>query len=337
MKAWQIAQPTGPQGLKLTEISTPTPGPGEVLVRVRAVSLNYRDLGTTRRERPGNLPLPFTIGSDCAGEVAALGAGVTQWKEGDRVISAFFQSWPAGGMTHTIMKSALGGALQGVLAEYMIARADALVHLPATLDFAAGATLPCAGVTAWNALVGQGQMLAGQTVLTLGTGGVSIFALQFAKAHGARVIITSSSDEKLARARELGADEGINYKTTPDWERRVFELTQKTGADQIIELGGAGTLQKSLDAVRYGGRISLIGVLTGFEGLVNPWPVIARSVTLQGIYVGSRVQFEQMNRAIVQNGIQPVLDRTFAFEDAPAAFEHMAAGAHFGKIVVSGS
>lgn len=337
MKAWQIAQTTGPQGLKLTDIPTPEPGPGEVLVRVRAASLNYRDLGSTKRERPGNLPLPFTIGSDCAGDVAAVGPGVTQWKVGDRVIPAFFQNWTAGGMTHAIMKTAMGGALQGVLAEYMISKADAMVQLPATLDYAAGATLPCAGVTAWNALVGQGQMLAGQTVLTLGTGGVSIFALQFAKAHGARVIITSSSDEKLARAKELGADEGINYKTTPDWERKVFELTQKNGADQIVELGGAGTLQKSLDAVKYGGRISLIGVLTGFEGLVNPWPVIARSVTLQGIYVGSRVQFEQMNRAIVQNRIQPVLDRTFAFEEAPAAFAHMEAGAHFGKIVVSGS
>nr|WP_256199020.1 NAD(P)-dependent alcohol dehydrogenase [Verrucomicrobium spinosum] len=193
------------------EIPTPTPGPGEVLVRVRAVSLNYRDLGTSRRERPGNLPLPFTLGSDCAGEVAALGAGVTQWKEGDRVIPAFFQNWPAGGMTQTIMRSALGGALQGVLAEYMIARADALVHLPATLDFSAGATLPCAGVTAWNALVGQGQMLAGQTVLTLGTGGVSIFALQFAK-HMGRV--SSSPPAAMKNSLEPGSWERMRASTT---------------------------------------------------------------------------------------------------------------------------
>jgi NADPH:quinone reductase-like Zn-dependent oxidoreductase len=171
-------------------------------------------------------------------------------------------------------------------------------------------------------------------VLTLGTGGVSIFALQFAKMHGARVIITSSSDEKLARARELGADETINYKTRPDWEREVFALTAKRGADHVIELGGAGTLQKSLDAVRYGGRISLIGVLTGFEGTVNPWPVIARSVALQGIYVGSREQFEDLTRALSQNGVKPVIDRVFAFEEAREAFEHMAAGSHFGKIVV---
>lgn len=172
-------------------------------------------------------------------------------------------------------------------------------------------------------------------MLTLGTGGVSIFALQFAKLHGARVIITSSSDEKLARARELGADETINYKTTPDWEREVFKLTQKRGADHVVELGGAGTLQKSLDAVRYGGRVSLIGVLTGFEGMVNPWPAIARSVTLQGIYVGSRESFEDMNRALEQGGVKPVIDRVFPFEEARTAFEHMAAGAHFGKVVIS--
>jgi NADPH:quinone reductase-like Zn-dependent oxidoreductase len=337
MKAWQIMEAAGPEGLQMVEIPRPEPGPGEVLVRVRAVSLNYRDLGTTRRERPGNLPFPFTVGSDCSGEVAGVGPGVRKWAEGDRVIPTFFQDWPAGPMTQGTMRSALGGALPGVLAEYMIARQDALVPLPETLDFHAGATLPCAALTAWHALTGQGQMLAGQTVLTLGTGGVSIFALQLAKAHGARVIVTSSSDEKLALARSLGADEGINYKTTPEWERKVFELTGKTGVDQVVEVGGAGTLQKSLDAVRYGGRISLIGVLTGFEGMINPWPVIARSVTLQGIYVGSRLQFEQMNRALVQNRIQPVVDRVFPFAEAREAFQHMAAGAHFGKIVVSGT
>jgi NADPH:quinone reductase-like Zn-dependent oxidoreductase len=189
-------------------------------------------------------------------------------------------------------------------------------------------------VTAWNALVGHGKLKAGDTVLTLGTGGVSIFTLQLAKLHGARVIITSSSDEKLAHAKQLGADELINYKSTPAWEREVFRLTAKRGADHVIELGGAGTLQKSLDAVRYGGRISLIGVLTGFEGMVNPWPVIARSVTLQGIYVGSREVFEDLTRALTQDKVRPVIDRVFAFDEAPAAFEHMASGSHFGKIVI---
>ncbi|MEI6537090.1 MAG: NAD(P)-dependent alcohol dehydrogenase, partial [Verrucomicrobiaceae bacterium] len=182
--------------------------------------------------------------------------------------------------------------------------------------------------------VGHGGLKAGETVLTLGTGGVSIFALQFAKMHGARVIITSSSDEKLQRARALGADETINYKTTPDWERRVLELTGKNGADHVIELGGAGTLPKSLDAVRFGGRVSLIGVLTGFEGLVNPWPVIARSVTLQGIYVGSRALFDDMIKAISQNSLKPVIHRIYEFEDTRAAFKEMASGAHFGKLVI---
>lgn len=336
MKAWQITACTGPKGLTLTEIPQPQPQAGEVLVRIRAVSLNYRDLGATRRERPGNLPLPFTIGSDGAGEVAAVGAGVTKWKAGDRVIPTFFQDWAAGGMTREIMGTALGGALPGVLSEYFVARESALVAIPDGLNFEEAATLPCAALTAWHALVGHGHLKSGDTVLTLGTGGVSIFALQFAKLHGARVIITSSSDEKLAKARALGADETINYKTTPDWEKQVFELTNQKGADHVVELGGAGTLQKSLDAVRFGGRVSLIGVLTGLEGLVNPWPVIARSVTLQGIYVGSREHFEAMNKAIALQQMKPVIDRVFAFEEAVTAFEHMAAGAHFGKVVIKG-
>jgi NADPH:quinone reductase-like Zn-dependent oxidoreductase len=334
MKAWQIIETTGPSGLRLMDIPTPEPAAGEVLVKILAVSLNYRDLSATRRERPGNLPLPFTICSDGAGEVAAVGAGVSKWKTGDKVMPTFFQDWSAGRMKAEVMKTALGGAFPGVLAEYAIARQDALVSLPSGLSFEEGATLPCAALTAWNALVGQGQLQAGETVLALGTGGVSIFALQFAKLHGARVIITSSSDEKLARARELGADETINYKTTPDWEREVFALTGKHGVDHVVEVGGAGTLQKSLDSVSYAGRVSLIGVLTGIEGQVNPWPVVARSVTVQGIYVGSRVQFEEMNRAISQARLKPVIDRVFAFAEAREAFEHLAAGAHFGKVVI---
>src|SRR3954468_17835854 len=218
-----------PSGLKQVELSSAQPRAGEVLVRMRAVSLNYRDLGATRRERPGNLPLPFTICSDGAGEVEAVGDGVIQWKVGDRVIPSFFEQWPAGGMTHSVMKTARGGALPGVLAEEVIAKEHGLVNIPDGWSFEEAATLPCAAVTAWNALVGHGKVKAGDTVLTLGTGGVSIFALQFAKLQGARVIITSSSDEKLARAKQLGADDTVNYKTTPDWEREVFRLTQKRG------------------------------------------------------------------------------------------------------------
>lgn len=334
MKSWQITEFTGPSGLRSVELPDPEPGLGEVLVKMRAVSLNYRDLGATRRERPGNLPPPFTVCSDGAGEIVGVGDGVSKWKAGDKVMPAFFQEWAAGPVSREVMRSALGGPLPGVLSEYARVREGGLVRMPGTLSFEEAATLPCAAVTAWHALIGHGKLRAGQTVLTLGTGGVSLFALQIAKMHGARVIITSSSDEKLARATRLGADETINYKTTPDWERRVFELTNKAGVDHVIELGGAGTLQKSLEAVGYGGRVSLIGVLTGFEGLVNPWPVIARSVTLHGIYVGSRSMFEDMTRAVVQNGLKPVIDRVFEFGDAPAAFEHMAAGKHFGKIVV---
>jgi NADPH:quinone reductase-like Zn-dependent oxidoreductase len=334
MKAWQIQQTIGPKGLKLADEDSREPRAGEVLVRMRAASLNYRDLGATRHERPGNLPLPFTICSDGAGEVIAVGEGVKLWKPGDRVMPTFFEDWPAGGISHGVMKTARGGAVPGVLAQEAIIKEGGLVRIPEGWSFEEAATLPCAALTAWNALVGHGKVKSGDTVLTLGTGGVSIFALQFAKMHGARVIITSSSDEKLAYARQLGADDTINYKAKPDWEREVFALTAKRGADHVIELGGAGTLQKSLDAVRYGGRISLIGVLTGFEGMVNPWPVIARSVTIQGIYVGSRGLFEDMTRALVQNTIKPVIDRIYEFEQAAEAFEHMASASHFGKIVI---
>ncbi len=334
MKAWQITECTGPSGLRLVDVPDPKPRTREVLVRIRAVSLNYRDLSATRRERPGNLPLPFTVCSDGAGEVVGIGDDVAKWKIGDRVMPTFFQDWTSSGMTRDVMKTALGGAMSGVLSEMVIVGEDALVQIPDGLSYEEAATLPCAGVTAWNALISHGGLKSGETVLTLGTGGVSIFALQFAKMKGARVIITSSSDEKLQRARELGADETINYKTTLDWEQRVFELTEKTGVDHVIELGGAGTLQKSLEAVRYGGRISLIGVLTGFEGLINPWPVIARSVTLQGIYVGSRAMFEDMLLAISLNGMKPAVDRVYEFGDVRTAFEDMGSGSHFGKLVV---
>lgn len=334
MKAWQITECTGPDGLRLVNVPDPKPRAGEVLVRIRAVSLNYRDLGATRRERPGNLSLPFTVCSDGAGEVVAIGDGVSKWKIGDRVMPTFFQDWSSGGMSREVMKTALGGAKLGVLSEMLVASEDGLVRISDGLSYEEAATLPCAGVTAWNALISHGGLKAGETVLTLGTGGVSIFALQYAKMHGARIIITSSSDEKLQRAHELGADETINYKTTPDWERSVYELTGKTGVDHVIELGGAGTLPKSLEAVRFGGRVNLIGVLTGFEGMVNPWPVIARSVTLQGIYVGNRSMFEDMTQAIFQNAMKPVIHRVFEFADACSAFEEMSSASHFGKLVI---
>jgi NADPH:quinone reductase-like Zn-dependent oxidoreductase len=233
------------------------------------------------------------------------------------------------------MKSALGGPIHGVLSEFVVFEETAVVPLPAHLSFEEGATLPCAALTAWHALVEKGGLHAGQSVLLLGTGGVSVFALQIAALHGARLLITSSSGEKLARARGLGAHETINYNKVPDWEKVVWDLTSKHGVDHVVEVGGAGTLEKSLSAVAFGGRISLIGVLTGFEGRINPWPVVARSVTVQGIYVGNTEMFQRLVKAVAATQFRPVIDRTFPFADARAAFAHLASGAHFGKIVIS--
>jgi NADPH:quinone reductase-like Zn-dependent oxidoreductase len=228
----------------------------------------------------------------------------------------------------------LGGATHGVLAEFAALNAEAVVAIPEHLSYQEAATLPCAGVTAWQSLIENGKLRAGDTVLLLGTGGVSIFALQLAKLHGARVIITSSSDEKLERARRLGADETINYRTISDWSARVHELTHKRGVDHVIEVGGAGTLEKSLKALRYGGQIHYIGVLSGYEGTINPWMIVAKSAVVHGVYVGSRETFEDLNRCITQNKLRPVIDRTFPFDQARDAFALMEKGGHFGKIVI---
>lgn len=333
MKAWQILERGSLDGLSPVELPNPKPGHGEVLVRMRAVSVNWRDLLATRIERPGNLT-PLIPCSDGAGEIVEVGKGVTQWNVGDSVISCFFQGWEAGHITRAVMRSDLGGPLHGVLAEYVVLKANGIVALPEHMDFEQGATLPCAALTAWSALVEYGRIAAGETVLLLGTGGVSMFALQIAKMHGARVIITSSSDTKLALAKKTGADDLINRRTMPDWQVRVYELTNSVGADQVVEVGGAGTLQRSLDAVRHGGKIHLIGVLSGFEGTVNPWPFIAKSVSLHGIYVASRQIFERMNRAFSQQRLVPVIDRVFDFAQAREAFAHMESKLHVGKIVI---
>lgn len=335
MKAWQIQEYGSPEGLRLIELSEPEAlVPDAVVVRVRAVSLNYRDLIALRAPRPGNLS-PLIPGSDGAGEVVAVGSAVTRVKPGDRVAGCFFQDWPAGKMSPSVMASALGGPRHGMLAEVVTLRETGVVRLPDRLSFAEAATLPCAALTAWHALVEKGGVCAGQTVLVLGTGGVSIFALQFARLHGARVCVTSSSDSKLARARELGAEATINYQTTPEWEKAVWAWTGGQGVDHVIEVGGAGTLDKSLAAVGHGGRISLIGVLTGFQGSANPWPIIARSITVQGIYVGSQEMFQRLVAAVETSGLSPVIDRCFAFDDAPAAFAHLQSAAHFGKVVIA--
>jgi NADPH:quinone reductase-like Zn-dependent oxidoreductase len=248
---------------------------------------------------------------------------------------SFFQQWIAGEISRPVMQSALGGELDGLLSELVVLPQEGLVRVPTHLSDAEAATLPCAAVTAWHGLVTKGNLKAGDSILLLGTGGVSIFALQFAKLHGARVIITSSSDAKLQQAAAFGADELINYRTTPDWEKQVYRLTDRIGVDHVVEVGGAGTLNQSLQAVRYGGQVSLIGVLTGFGGEINPWAVLQKSIRLQGIYVGSRTLFEAMNRAIAQAQLKPVIDRIFPFSEARAAYDYLASGSHFGKVVIA--
>ena len=333
MKVYEVRE-FGIENLAPVERDEPRAAANEAVVRFRAASLNYRDLMFIKGTYNPRAKLPAVPFSDGAGEVVAVGEGVTKWRVGDRVCPIFVQSWLDGLPSTQKNRSALGaGDLDGVLREYGAFNEEGLIKIPEHLSFEEAATLPCAAVTAWHALVNSGNLKAGETVLALGTGGVSIFALQLAKMHGAQVIITSSSDEKLKRARELGADKTINYKNTPNWDKEVMSLTNKVGVDHVIEVGGAGTLSKSLNSVRVGGQVDLIGVLsTG--GDFNPLSVLMRGVRLQGIFVGSRRMFEDMNRAIEANQLRPVIDKTFAFEEVGEALRYMESGSHFGKIVV---
>jgi NADPH:quinone reductase-like Zn-dependent oxidoreductase len=283
----------------------------------------------------GSKPQVIVPLSDGAGEVVAVGDGVTRVQAGDRVAGIFMQKFLSGELTPEKANSALGGAIDGVLAEYVLLDEQGVVQIPAHLSYEEAATLPCAAVTAWNALIVEGQLKAGETVLLLGTGGVSLFALQFAKTMGARVIITSSSDEKLERAQSLGVDAGINYKTTPNWEEKVWQLTDGRGVDHVVEVGGSATLSQSLRAVRYGGKVELIGVLTGMAGDVSTVSILHKHVRVQGIYVGSRDMFEDMNRAIALQKIHPVVDRVFPFYQAKEALAYLESGNHFGKIVIT--
>ncbi len=333
MKAYELKESFGIDHLVLAEHERPSPGCGQALVRVKAVSLNYRDLMVVKGLYNPKIPLPFIPFSDGAGEVVAVGEGVSRVAAGDRVAGIFMQDWLAGDLTEAKAKSALGGGKQGVLAEYVVLDGDGLVRVPEHLSYEEAATLPCAAVTAWHALMETG-LRPGERVLLLGTGGVSIFSLQFALMAGAEVIITSSSDEKLAKAAQLGAAHSINYKAVPEWDRRVRELTGETGVDLVVEVGGAGTLPHSLKAVRTGGRISLIGVLTG-AGEMNPLPILMKKIRVQGILVGSREMFESMNRAISMHRLMPVIDRVFPFGEAGDALRYMESGAHFGKICIS--
>jgi NADPH:quinone reductase-like Zn-dependent oxidoreductase len=335
MRAFELQKTGGIDGWVRVEKPEPKPGAGQALVRIRAVSLNYRDLFIARGQYPGLPTPPFIPVSDGAGEVVAVGAGVTRVRPGDRVAPTFFQTWTDGPRTPEKVRSALGGSVGGVLAEYVVVDAEGLVHLPQHYTFEEGAALPCAAVTAWNALVPEGGLQPGQTVLALGTGGVSIFGLQLAHALGARVIITSSHDEKLERARALGADATLNYKKHPAWEEKVLELTGGQGVDHVLEVGGAETFPRSVRATRPGGHISLIGMLSGGFAKPDSALVESRKLNVQGTYVGSRAMFEDMNRVLTRHALKPVIDQTFPFEQAREALRHMEAGAHFGKIVIT--
>ncbi|UUX50598.1 NAD(P)-dependent alcohol dehydrogenase [Nisaea acidiphila] len=332
MKAYEIVSDGGVDALALNERPNPKPGFGQVLVRVRASSINYRDLSTIEDPVPRNIPYPRIPNSDGAGEVVEVGEGVTRWKAGDRVCGCFFQGWIDGDVNAELTTRALGGALDGMLTEYRVLGEDGLVALPDHMSFEEGATLPCAALTAWHSLVEVARVKSGTTVLLLGTGGVSVFALQFCKLMGVRTICTSSSDEKIERLKRMGADEVINYRTHPEWHEKVLELTNGKGVDHTVEVGGAGTLERSISATRIAGSIGLIGILTG--GQVNPVAVMRKSIRLQGIYVGSRRMFEEMNAAISQHELKPVISETFDFADARDAFHAMRAAGHFGKLVV---
>lgn len=334
MKAFQLQGQIGPDSLRLVDLPEPQPGPGQISVHVHANALNYRDL-MIADGRYGKVNVPLIPLSDGAGEIAAVGAGVNRWKAGDRVAGTFFQGWPDGAFRREVMGTALGGALSGMLAEYVVMSEDGVVAIPPHLSFAEAATLPCAGVTAWHALVVRGKVAAGQTVLLLGTGGVSIFGMQIAKMHGARTIITSSSDEKLARAKALGADATINYRTYPDWEEEVFRLTGKAGVDHVIEVGGNNTFPKSLRSLGANGQVHVVGGVSGFTSDVPLREILGKVATINGIFVGSRVMFEALNRALDLNKIKPVIDRVFPFAEADAAYRHLQSGSHFGKVVIA--
>ncbi len=335
MKVYEIQNAFGLDHLTIAERTAPAPGPGQVLVKMKACSLNFRDLMTVKGLYNPRQPLPLIPLSDGAGEVSAIGEGVSRVKPGDRVAGIFAQKWLAGPPSLELRRSTLGGPLDGTLAEHALLHEDGLVHVPEHLSYEEAATLPCAGVTAWNALMeGADPVRPGDTVLLLGTGGVSIFALQFARMAGARVIITSGSDEKLARAAKLGASECINYKTTPDWEKRVLELTGGDGVDHVVEVGGAGTFGRSLKSARVGGSVAMIGVLSGASSDVPVTLILMKSVHVRGIFVGSRQMFESMNQAVALHAMKPVVDKVFPFDRAIEGFRLMEAGGHFGKIVI---
>ena len=337
MKAFILkAKSVSIDGVELVEFDKPQAGPGEILVRMKAASLNYRDLGIIAGQYFGQpVPKDTVLLSDGAGEVEAVGSGVTRFKAGDRVAGTFFLGL-ADGPANPFVNPARGHSAEGVLSEYMVINENDAVNIPANLSFEEGACLPCAAVTAWHAMMEAGRPVQkGDTVLLLGTGGVSILGLQFAKAIGARTIITSSSDTKLARAQKLGADGIINYKTFPDWELEVKKQTGNKGVDCVVEVGGVGTISRSMQCLGLGGKIGMIGVLAGPAGECNPRNLMMTGSSIHGIFVGNRRMFETMNKFIAEHDIHPVIDKVFPFADAIAAIGYFQSQSHFGKVVIS--
>lgn len=335
LRRYTLGENPGIDSWTLEETARPALGPKEVRIRVRACSLNFRDLLVATGKyggpwRPGLVPL-----SDGAGEVVEVGADVSRVTVGDRVAANFFRDWTEGGISPTKANTALGGALDGMLSEEVVLPEHALAILPGYLSYEEAACLPCAGLTAWKALFVNGRVGPGDNVLVQGTGGVSIFALQFAKAAGARVIATSSSDEKLERVRKLGADATINYRTEPDWDKAARKLTVGRGVDFVVEVGGADTMTKSLKAAASNAHIASIGFLGGNAVELAVGYLLTKNITLHGMYVGSVATFEAMNRALALHELHPVVDRTFPFENAPEALAYLQSGSHFGKVVIT--
>jgi NADPH:quinone reductase-like Zn-dependent oxidoreductase len=334
MKAYEVEQ-FGIDNLRMVDRDEPTPGVGEVLVRFHAASLNYRDIMVVSGTYNPRMKVPAVPFSDGAGEITAVGDGVTKWKVGDRVMPIFAQRWFDGEPSEEKRRTSLGAGAQwgGVLREFGTFSEESVVSIPEHLSYEEAATLPCSALTAWNALFESGKVKPGETVLTLGTGGVSMFAVQFAKMAGARIFATSGSSEKLEKLSEFNVDGSVNYREVEDWDKAAVEFTEKLGVDHVVEVGGAGTLPRSINATRIGGHVTLIGALSGAAGF-NPTTVFMKSIRMQGIFTGSRRMFEDMNRAISANKLKPVVDRVFEFDQVREALRYMESGSHFGKIVV---
>ncbi|MEM6469576.1 MAG: NAD(P)-dependent alcohol dehydrogenase [Planctomycetota bacterium] len=334
MRQFKVTTPEGIDAIETCEVTTPVVGAGGVRLSMKAASLNYRDLSVAQGGYMRNDRRPIVPLSDGAGEIVEAGSGVTRWRVGDRVSPNFVQDWIDGPPTGEVLATGLGGGIDGVLSEEIIVPERSLVSIPDSMSFIEAATVPCAAVTAWHALFHRGDLTAGQSVLLLGTGGVSIFALQMAAAIGAKTIVTSSSDEKLEKARQLGASETINYRQHDEWHKEVKRLTNGVGVDHVVEVGGPGTLERSLKSAAVDGQIHLIGVLDSPAAKVSPMLSVFNLIRINGIYVGSREMHEETLRFLTRHRISPVIDRAFEFEDSLNAYRHLASQKHIGKVII---